>query len=94
MKKALNESENFRLEELEGYIGDYRHVADVNIGSALLEILEHDLFRDRYASLEEYCLNEWQITRKQLDHYIEMVHEWTRTGRRDKKYHYRKYTQK
>lgn len=62
LAEVLSDDEAARLGELEQVIHD-RITAFVEVGQALREIRDSRLYREEYASFEDYCKQAWDITR-------------------------------
>lgn len=58
----LSDAESVRLGELEDTI---RHGLDtfLEVGTALLEIRESRLYRDKYLTFKDYCLKQWGLSK-------------------------------
>lgn len=66
---ALTVSERERFEKLEATI----HIGlqtFVDVGNALAEIRDSRLYRQQYATFEEYCQERWGLTRRYVNHTI------------------------
>jgi len=58
--KTLSRSERMTLDNYESTIErNFRNF--MNAGTALAAIRDSSLFREEYSSLEEYCLNRWNM---------------------------------
>src|SRR5438270_1450245 len=66
LSKTLNEAEATRLRELEQQIRDHGY----GLVKALMEIRDSRLYREGYATFEEYCAVEWNLSKTHINRQI------------------------
>jgi hypothetical protein len=69
----LSPEEQARLGACEATVTRGLH-AFIEVGSALMEIRDHRLYRTDYGTFETYCTQRWEITYRRANQLIQAVH--------------------